>query len=217
MEPSSRTPEGESHRCPVCGKDVRIEPSRPPGDAPCPHCGSLLWFEPSERSIAPTLQAIKTLAAEIEQLSRCDVLPEYFFSAFVNHVIAATAAVGGAVWIGSREGPLTLRYSFNLRQTDLLESQDSLYRHTVLLYKALSGSEGLLVPPNSESGEERVAENPLDFPLLLAPLRIVGRNVGLIEIVQRKDSTPIARLGNLRFLTEMTAVANASPVIQALK
>ncbi len=46
MEPSSRTPEGEPNRCPVCGKDLCIEPSRPPGNAPCPHCGSLLWFGP---------------------------------------------------------------------------------------------------------------------------------------------------------------------------
>lgn len=44
MEPVSRTPEGEPDRCPVCGKDVRIDPSRPPGDAPCPHCGHLLWL-----------------------------------------------------------------------------------------------------------------------------------------------------------------------------
>jgi len=46
MEPSSRTPEGEPNRCPVCGKELQIEPSRPPGDAPCPHCGTLLWFDP---------------------------------------------------------------------------------------------------------------------------------------------------------------------------
>ena len=44
MEPSSRTPEGQPKRCPVCGHAVRIDPSRPPGDAPCPHCGHLLWF-----------------------------------------------------------------------------------------------------------------------------------------------------------------------------
>jgi len=44
MKPSSRTPEGEPNRCPVCGKDLRIEPSRPAGDAPCPHCGHLVWF-----------------------------------------------------------------------------------------------------------------------------------------------------------------------------
>jgi hypothetical protein len=49
MEPSSRTPEGEPNRCPVCGKTVRIDPSRPQGDAPCPHCGHLLWFGPPQQ------------------------------------------------------------------------------------------------------------------------------------------------------------------------
>lgn len=47
MKPSSRTPEGHSNHCPVCGKNLRIEPSQPPGDAPCPHCGHLLWFQHS--------------------------------------------------------------------------------------------------------------------------------------------------------------------------
>ena len=44
MIPSSRTPEGQPNRCPICGHEVRIEPSAPPGDATCPFCGSLLWF-----------------------------------------------------------------------------------------------------------------------------------------------------------------------------
>lgn len=41
---SSRTPEGEANHCPICGAFVSVEPSQPPGDAPCPACGSLLWF-----------------------------------------------------------------------------------------------------------------------------------------------------------------------------
>jgi hypothetical protein len=50
---SSRTPEGEDNRCPVCGNALRLEPSRPPGDAPCPHCAVLLWFPATavERSL----------------------------------------------------------------------------------------------------------------------------------------------------------------------
>lgn len=44
MTISSRTPEGTPNRCPLCGHSFRIEPSRPFGDAPCPACGSLLWF-----------------------------------------------------------------------------------------------------------------------------------------------------------------------------
>jgi acyl carrier protein len=41
---SSRTPEGEPQRCPVCTAVVTLEPSDPAGDAPCPQCGTLLWF-----------------------------------------------------------------------------------------------------------------------------------------------------------------------------
>jgi len=44
MKPSSRTPEGQPNRYPVCGNEIRIEPSHPAGDAPCPCCGHLLWF-----------------------------------------------------------------------------------------------------------------------------------------------------------------------------
>jgi acyl carrier protein len=44
MTISSRTPEGLPNRCPVCGNAVCIEPSAPLGDAPCPACGTLLWF-----------------------------------------------------------------------------------------------------------------------------------------------------------------------------
>jgi hypothetical protein len=44
MLPSTRTPEGDDNTCRVCGHAVRIESSMPPGDAPCPHCGALLWF-----------------------------------------------------------------------------------------------------------------------------------------------------------------------------
>jgi transcription antitermination factor NusG len=43
---SSRTPEGEGNLCPICRNALKIEPSRP-GDAPCPFCGTLLWFNVS--------------------------------------------------------------------------------------------------------------------------------------------------------------------------
>ena len=48
MAISSRTPEGRPGRCPVCGSDVAIEPSEPAGDAPCPECACLIWFDRTE-------------------------------------------------------------------------------------------------------------------------------------------------------------------------
>jgi acyl carrier protein len=49
MNISSRTPEGQSNTCPVCKSVVCIEPSLALenvrcSDAPCPNCGTLLWF-----------------------------------------------------------------------------------------------------------------------------------------------------------------------------
>src|SRR5260221_13168626 len=56
MIPASRTPEGTPNRCPICGKSVRIEPSSfPTMDAPCPHCGHLLWFTGPAKFRAPAL------------------------------------------------------------------------------------------------------------------------------------------------------------------
>ena len=48
MPIASRTPEGWPSRCPVCGATIRIDPSLPPGDAPCPQCGQLVWFDPAD-------------------------------------------------------------------------------------------------------------------------------------------------------------------------
>lgn len=50
---SSRTPEGDPNRCPVCGHECRLEPSLPSRDGPCPHCGHLLWFRESARPEDP--------------------------------------------------------------------------------------------------------------------------------------------------------------------
>lgn len=48
---SSRTPEGEPNVCPVCQAIISIEPSAPSGDAPCPQCGTLLWFVNTENGV----------------------------------------------------------------------------------------------------------------------------------------------------------------------
>src|SRR5437868_6826598 len=43
MTISSRTPDSPN-RCPICKTDICLEPLHPGGDAPCPSCGTLLWF-----------------------------------------------------------------------------------------------------------------------------------------------------------------------------
>jgi len=50
MTISSRTPEGQPNRCPVCRRRLRLSPSWPSADAPCPHCGSLVCFPAAKTS-----------------------------------------------------------------------------------------------------------------------------------------------------------------------
>ncbi len=57
---SSRTPEGRPNRCPVCGSEVVIEPPDPPGDAACPTCGHLIWFDQQKRGDEQVIQLTET-------------------------------------------------------------------------------------------------------------------------------------------------------------
>jgi PTS system fructose-specific IIA component/PTS system nitrogen regulatory IIA component len=70
MCPSLRTPEGRPTRCPICGHEVRLDPTNPPGDAPCPRCGHLLWFDSAGKSPSISFeQEFLRGAAAIRQLS----------------------------------------------------------------------------------------------------------------------------------------------------
>ncbi|MEX1231862.1 MAG: phosphopantetheine-binding protein [Planctomycetaceae bacterium] len=72
MTISSRTPEGHSSRCPICGGTSKIEPSLDTGDAPCPQCGHLLWCL---RERFPELAELEDLlhVAELDSLDVVEV------------------------------------------------------------------------------------------------------------------------------------------------
>lgn len=54
----------------MCGKTLKIEPSTPPGDAPCPHCGHLLWFvrTESEETVIVGDMLVVELEAELIEM-----------------------------------------------------------------------------------------------------------------------------------------------------
>jgi hypothetical protein len=70
MTISSRTPEGDPNRCPICRHTVVVEPSLDTRDAPCPHCGHLLWFEQAQVGHIP----VKDVVFESDARSLAEVL-----------------------------------------------------------------------------------------------------------------------------------------------
>jgi PTS system nitrogen regulatory IIA component len=116
MEPASRTPEGKPNRYPLCGHEVRIEPSIPPGDAPCPNCGHLLWFDAQAwtESLMPHVPTVVLLDLQVRNKEAAiaalvDALIEagLVVSATRNEIIATllarerrcTTAIGGGIAI----------------------------------------------------------------------------------------------------------------------
>jgi hypothetical protein len=55
-----------------------------------------------------TRQQIRGLVSEIETLSRSDVAPAEFYEGFLNRLVQALAAEGGAVWVVGEAGRLEL-------------------------------------------------------------------------------------------------------------
>jgi hypothetical protein len=164
--------------------------------------------------IEHTKKQIRSLVAEIVQVSRSDVTEGEFYGQFLSRVVAALAAYGGAVWTLNSEGRLALQYQINFQETNLRDSEERQAQHGRLLYKVLSGGEALLVPPYSGTGDldhahgEIPAANPTEFLLLLGPLKTETENIGVVEVFQRSDSAPTTQKGYLRFVMQMCELAN---------
>lgn len=167
----------------------------------------------TEQSIDPQLledtkQQIRGLVNEIAQLSRSDVSPQDYYDQFLNRVVQALAAVGGAVWTLGENNALELQYQINLQQTGLAQDVEGQQRHGRLLHQVMQVGEGRMVPPNAGSGDGDDAANTTDFLLVLGPLHS-GQDVqGVVEIFQRPGGQPNTQRGYLKFLLRMCELAS---------
>ena len=169
---------------------------------------------PSQSLVNQTRQQIRVLASEIEQLAKSDCTEEEFFEGFLTRSTSALASIGGAIWMLDDQRQLRLRYQINLKQTGLAERPAAQTQHHRLLQRVLAKGESTLIAPQSgaiesnsgaatEEANPAEAANPTDFLLVLAPLMIDQKPVGLIEIFQRSATGPNTQQGYLRFLNQM--------------
>lgn len=158
-------------------------------------------------TIEQTKQQIRSLVSEISQLSKSDIGAEGYYAAFLQRVVSALAAVGGAVWLVEEGRRLQLAYQINLSQTLLDSSSEDAGRHLRLLNQVINSGEGNLFPPLSGAADENAGGNPTRYLIVLSPLRNDGQVEGIIEIFQRPDSPPATQRGYLRFMEQMSELA----------
>ncbi|MEX2140214.1 MAG: HlyD family efflux transporter periplasmic adaptor subunit [Pirellulales bacterium] len=153
-----------------------------------------------------TRQQIRGLVSEIESLSRSDVPPPEFYEGFLNRLVQALAAEGGAVWVLGEGGRLELAYQVNLRLTRLADRREDQEKHGRLLRKIITSGEGTLAAPHSGEGDDQTG-NPTDYLLVLGPLRSDQEVQGIVEVFQRPNPRPAVERGYLRFVQQMCELA----------
>lgn len=166
----------------------------------------------SQQALDPSLVEqtklqIRTIVGEISQLSKLDILPDEYHGEFLNRVVSAMGAVGGAIWTFD-SGTLTLAYQVNIKELGIQNDEDASRKHARLLYRMLHGPEtGTLVPPHSGVEGEEESGNPTSHLLVFCPIRTELEVVGLVQVVQRPDTNPTTQRGFLRFLEQVCALA----------
>ncbi|QDT70265.1 hypothetical protein MalM25_32110 [Planctomycetes bacterium MalM25] len=165
---------------------------------------------------------IQSIVQQIGDLSRQDIAPDRYYEEFLNKVVSALAAAGGAVWTLSDTGQLQLGYQINLRQTGLAENPIAQEQHGRLLHRVLSAptgpgfEEGAIVQPHSGFGadgqiitdaEEHSPANATDYLLVLAPVHNDQGAQGVVEVFQRPGGRPQVQSGYLRFLLQVCQLA----------
>ena len=205
MQPASRTPEGEPNRCPICGKEVRLEPSRPPGDAPCPHCGHLLWFPtPKVQATVGATRVEDTLRSWSNLLVS---LPDDSWSldGLISILVMHTGAKAGAIWI-SAGSDLELKCRF--QRVAVPQNCLEQIRCKRLLERVAFSSQSLFsqAPPDLPWDE---ADSHVGNSLLLAiPIKQKDKVVAIVEIDQEPVATVGLQQSQLLFLERLCVTAN---------
>lgn len=161
----------------------------------------------NSETIEKTKQQIRGLVGEIQQLSKSDLTDEEYYAAFLQRVMQALAAIGGAIWILGEGKKPKLAYQVNISPTLMDRESEDAAKHSKLLDYIVNTNQPQLIPPLSSAGDERLGGNPTRQLMVVAPLGHDGVVEGLIEIFQRPDTQPATQRGYLRFLQQMCEIS----------
>lgn len=186
--PSSRTPEGDPASCPICGLASAVEPSIPPGDCVCPHCGSHLWVATNETSAKI---AIRSFVRELQTLVQNGDSTTYTTGFLVSGLRRCLAAHGASLWI-------TTKSRFLRRSQLRLIRNDGHAASSAFAYDVLAAATSI-VRRESTDGDA--------YLHLGVPISCDADILGVIEIAQRDVREDAVHRGYIRFLSQMAEVS----------
>lgn len=157
--------------------------------------------------IEQTKNQIRRLVGEIAELAEADIQPQEFGVEFMNRVVAAVAATGGALWMLDPRGGLRMQHQIEFRQTGLLDGRVKTAPHDALLGIMMQTNEPQIIPPGAVVEGMPNAGNPTPFTMILAPIIVEKQNVGLIEIMMDPNRRAVQQKSTLRFISDLADLA----------
>ena len=154
-----------------------------------------------------TKNQIRRLVSEIAELAESDIQPAEFQVEFLNRVVAAVAASGGALWMLDGRGSLKLQHQIEFRQTGLLDNRQMAQPHDALLGVMLQASQPQIIPPGAAVEGVPNAGNPTNFAVIIAPLVVDKAVVGLVEILMDPTRRAATQKSTLRFVSDLCDLA----------
>jgi biotin carboxyl carrier protein len=157
------------------------------------------------RVIEQTRQQIRQLVAEINHLAASEAPPQKFYPEFLNKVIQAVAARGGALWIREGQTPPRLQSEQNFRSSGLLDDMGGTDGHTTLLLRAFEDGQAKLCLPHSppEGSNNQAGTNTSDSSLIVSPLKVDKHSVGVVELLLDPARRDAAQRNAVKFVAEL--------------
>jgi Biotin-lipoyl like len=154
-----------------------------------------------------TKTQIRKLVAEIAELAESDIQPNEFYMEFLNRVVAAVAASGGALWLLDGRGGIKMQHQLEFRLTGLMDGRVRTQPHDALLGCMIQASQATIIPPNAAIEGVPNAGNPTGYSLIIAPLSVDKQVVGLIEILMDPTRKAAQQKSTLRFVGDLCDLA----------
>ncbi len=154
-----------------------------------------------------TKTQIRKLVAEIAELAESDIQPNEFYGEFLNRVVAAVAASGGALWLLDGRGGIKLQQQLEFHLSGLLDGRVRTQTHDALLGCMTQASQATIIPPGAAVEGVPNAGNPTGYSLIIAPLTIDKQVVGLVEILMDPTRRAAQQKSTLRFVGDLCDLA----------
>lgn len=141
---------------------------------------------------------IDHLVDELARLAHEPIPFREFHERLLESAVRAMAAVGGSVWTRTETGMLKEECTFLLVDDERTRRRGLDPGHRDLLDEVLDTGRARSIPPALDAEEENT--NVTDFLVLVAPVEVDGKAVGVVEILQRPGLFPAVLRGQIEFL-----------------